>query len=154
MEDFYVDGAPHPLDYLEHAQDLCELKKLLYGELQMSMNFRLLNVDELKQYGINIDQTKITKLTNIYTQYFDKSVKPCKALIIVNSEYNDEGYNNKVSRVVFYDENDNELIPLKGQSRKFHSKTDWYDIDICEDSENEIEDQIVFMNPPALYVRE
>lgn len=135
MEDFYLDG-PSKINFYEKSN--------------MMPTYRKLNLEELKQYGISVGGLEAGRLKKIYGDYFNGEIKPIKALLVVNSEYNDEGYENQVRRIVFYDKNDNELLPVKSKSRAFYT----LNFDMLENSEEPIEDKIVFLETPDLYVLE
>lgn len=140
MEDFYVDGPP---------------KINFYEKSNMMPTYRKLTTDELKLYGISVKSDKINSLKNLYAKYFDKTIEPAKALIIINSEYDDSDYNNRVTRVVFYDANDNELVPLKSKSREYHGISSFdYQIEVKDCTREPLEDELVFLSVPALYILE
>lgn len=141
MEDFYVDNPNKKYEFLE--------------ELKMMPTYRKLTADELTLYGISVKSAKINSLKNLYFKYFDKTIEPAKALIIINSEYNDGDYDNRVTRVVFYDANDNELVPLKSKSREYHGISSFdYQIEVKDSTREELEDELVFLIVPTLYVLE
>lgn len=147
MNNFFVDGAGR--EYYEFL----EKEKL---EKEENMGYRKLSKNELNDYGIKVNNGA-TQLLTLYKKYFDNSVEPIKALILINNDYNDEYYTHEVRGVVFYDALDNELVPLKEFSREFHS-LESFNLDSIlgfgEEAEEAIDDQIVFLNVPDLYVKE
>lgn len=152
MEDFYVDGNAQR--YHNGEPTIEEILNQLKKEMKMS-TYRKLTADELTLYGISAKSDKINSLKNLYFKYFDKTIEPAKALIIINSEYNDGDYDNRVTRVVFYDANDNELVPLKSKSHEYHGITSFdYQIDIKDSTREALEDELVFLVIPTLYVLE
>lgn len=152
MEDFFVDGNYNP-NYQNCGPTVEEMCKLVEESL-MKSEYRKLTAEELASYGIKLNNNKITQLLSIYKNFFDKAIVPHKCLLIVDSEYNDNTYDNKLMKVIFYDNDSNELIPLKTKSREFHTINYYnYDINIAGETSEQIEDEVVLLQTPDLYIK-
>lgn len=77
------------------------------------MSFRKLSDEELKSYGIALNKPS-KQVVDYLEKYYGSNWGRC--VFIVDSEYNDEGYNNEISSVVVFDENGNEIVPKVGLS--------------------------------------
>lgn len=152
MEDFFIDGNYNP-DYQNCGPTVEEMCKLMEESL-MKSEYKKLTTEELTSYGIKLNDTKISHLLSIYNDFFDKAIVPYKCLLIVDSEYNDCTYDNKLMKVIFYDKENNELIPLKTKSREFHTLNYYeYDINISGETREQIEDEVVLLVIPDLYIK-
>lgn len=80
----------------------------------------------------------------------------CSAVLTINSEYNDEGYNCSAGCLVVYDRDGEEMLPTKATASE--SRKQWQSFNIPDSTdENPPEDRAVLINAPKipdLYIKE
>jgi hypothetical protein len=134
----------------------------LQKQKTMNEKYRRLTTEELKKLGITSNFEK----TEVYRR-FAKSYYPNTAhtmLLAINSEYNDNTYDNSVKYVVVYDKEGNEIPPNKKTAT--NCRDDWYNLPIphCSnydyqnggESNEPIDDLVIQLTDelPELYVKE
>ena len=126
------------------------------------MNYRKLTEEELKRYGINMNfNAQYTPHINFAKKYYPTSAKTM--VLCVHSEYNDSTYDNNVKYVIVYDEDGDELPPLRATAKECREA--WSSLPIpgtstghygdCE-SDEYLEDVVIHLNAniPDLYIKE
>lgn len=118
------------------------------------MSYRKLSKEEVaKLLGTN--PKKHREIVAFVKQYYPRTA--VRAVISINSEYDDCNYNNHVSYVEVLDAQGNEVLPLKDKAKECRQQ--WCDLDISgvtgETSEPQ-DDITVYLddNLPELYVKE
>lgn len=121
------------------------------------MDFKKLNNLELKELYRNLQgyfgvDEKYQPLVNLINKYFKN---PASLLISVDSEYNDNTYDNKFVGVYVYDSKDVE-IPLSRESReRFSIEVQDVHVSIPHETNEPLEDFVIYINKelPDLYIK-
>ncbi len=98
---------------------------------------------------------KIKFYLDYVTQYYPKTA--CSLVVSYNSEYNDNTYDFSVQYVGVYDENGNELLPLKNKAKEARSEWHTFDCPPGEFDEEANKDLVVYLKDvriPDLYFGE
>lgn len=89
----------------------------------VKQSFRQLTPDEInKLFNLKLESARNKPYVDWAKKYFPPNVT--SILVGVNSEYNDETYDNSISYIICYDKSKNEVSPLKGkeiEARKAYS---------------------------------
>jgi hypothetical protein len=112
--------------------------------------FRPLTTEELRTYGIKIDVQEYKNIRKHVTDYYPGEA--AKILVIVNSEYNDEGYDNKIQSIIVYDNKANIVNPITGKEVQAIKNLPT-DLPYNEYDCNEMEDFVLFLKQPELYIK-
>ena len=116
---------------------------------ESNMSFRKLSDDELKSYGIVLN-TPSSEVKSYLEKYYGDWAR---CVFIVDSEYNDEGYDNTISSVVVFDEAGNEIIAKNKLAVEARKNLPYIDIN-DGDGYNEASDIVYFNKSIELYVAE
>jgi hypothetical protein len=116
--------------------------------------YRKLTTDELKTMGINLACPPEVK--KWVTKYFPKTAN--RVQVLLNMEYNDEGYDFRGCTPIVFDAEGNELVPSKGKSIEARNESsNWYSETLGLSSssyDNECVSQLTFyLEEPELYVK-
>lgn len=122
------------------------------------MSYRKLNEKELftlyrNLSGIYVNKEKYADVISIVRQYFKN---PQSILINVDSEYNDNTYDNRVAGVFVYGEEDLEIPLTRADRDKFNLAIQQLDL-YLEETDGEMDDNIVIYvsnRLPDVYVKE
>jgi hypothetical protein len=121
----------------------------------MNEQYKKLTKAELRSYGIDLSEAKTESdicLIKFVKQYYPTSASIIE--VVVDSEYNDESYDNTLKYVVVYDKNGDELVPLKESREKCREALS--NIYLDESNSNEcVSSYFIRMNGeiPDLYVK-
>lgn len=121
------------------------------------MTYKKLSTDELKELYRNLQgyfrDNQNTELINLVDKYFDNA---SSVLVVVDSEYNDNTYDNHFSGVVYvYDSKDLE-IPLTREDREaFSTELRGVNLNIPYETNDQMEDFVVYVNKklPEVYIK-
>jgi hypothetical protein len=112
--------------------------------------YRKLTEAELKSYGIKKIDKSIIDFVN---GYYPSSAKYIE--FSFNNKYNDSTYDIDISYIGVYDENDDELLPLKATAHD--SRLEWQDFVrffTNDDQHDEVDTQRLYLKQiPELYVK-
>lgn len=120
------------------------------------MGYRKLTEEELKKYGFSRKNNQI--VSEYVRKYYPQEA--ASALVMATSEYNDSTYDVHGVTIIVFDKNQNELTPLKDCS--ISARKDMpcpYQIypnnsDYDGYTERDLEDFVVFLDVPELYIKE
>lgn len=121
------------------------------------MEYKKLNNIELRELYRNLQgyfgvDEKYQGLVSLVNKYFKNA---SSILVVVDSEYNDSTYDNKFVGVYVYDAEDIE-IPMSREARsKFTDDINNIDIDIPYQTENSLDDFVIYVNKslPDVYIK-
>lgn len=124
----------------------------------MAEKYRKLTNSELEQLGIKTSNLKkYDPFISFAKQYYPANAH--SMLIVYRSEYNDETYNNSLKYIVVYDENGNELPPIKNTARR--CRAEWENLPMVSNNshgqtDEPMDDVIIHLKSPPveLYVKE
>lgn len=122
--------------------------------------YRRATAEELAKIGYIPNQAKHGKHITFAKKYY-----PPEATImvmVVNSEYNDNTYNNEISYILVYDKDRNELTPIKSKAKE--CRENWYTLPIPNttsdgyggvESSDPLEEVVIPLNNeiPEFYVK-
>jgi hypothetical protein len=112
------------------------------------MGYRKLSTEELRSFGINTSD-KYKQIIDHVKKYYPNTAN--RALLLLDSEYDDEYYNNKVKTILVFDKEGNELVPTKGKSLEARNIPYIGDL---EQTNQYLEDIVVYLDVPELYVKD
>jgi len=125
------------------------------------MSYRQLTKEELKSV-FAILQASFSKSDgehqNAYRDFVKKyyPASASYALVNIDSEYNDNTYDNSISYVAVFDENGDEILPLKATADE--ARRQWRSLPCPTESLEPVEDKIVVpvknTELPKLYIKE
>lgn len=122
------------------------------------MAYRKLSKTELKVlYGnlravFDSEKEEYVQIKNLVIRYF----KNAHSIIVnINSEYNDNDYDNRIAGVFVYDENDVECGLTREQRESFNDEFSQIDTYI-NTSEEELDDVVLYVSDkmPDIYIKE
>lgn len=117
--------------------------------------FRKLTSAELEVFGIVIPTTKYKAHVAFAKKYYPPEAT--SLVMCINSEYNDNTYDNNLAYIIVYDKNGNELPPLKTTAKECREK--WFDLPVpgmskYGSSEEPVENvSIPLVELPDLYIK-
>ena len=124
------------------------------------MAYRKLTTDEMKELYKNLNgyfgvPEKYSKLVSIVNKYFPKAQS---ILLEVDSEYNDETYDNGLGSVYVYGEKDIEIPLSRIDREKFNEELDRLPYNIVPTETNDPIDHpiVIYVNKqlPEIYIKE
>lgn len=134
------------------------LTKESLQKMNTKENYRLITRQELEAIGFVFPTDKYKEHIKFARKYYPSEAT--SMVLAINSEYNDNTYNNSLAYVVVYDKNGNELVPLKETAKE--CRQNWYDLPIpgVIDSYNEtgekMDDVVISLlnDVPELYIKQ
>lgn len=129
------------------------------------MAYKKLDEDELKTLYNNLrgyfDSDHHSDIVRMVNKYYPKDLISV-ILVSVSSEYNDNGYDNSVTGITCYDENDIEVPLSRDQRSKFNNAIEGISLPEFENNNygngtNEpVEDIVIYINKdlPEIYIKE
>lgn len=122
------------------------------------MAYKKLNEEELKSLQNSLrayfeNRDEFDKLITLVKKYF---TNPHTILISLDSEYNDQGYDNKVSGVYVYNSKDEEVPLTRSNREKFTKELQNFSYNFESESSEYLEDIVLHVGNslPEVYVKE
>jgi hypothetical protein len=120
--------------------------------------YRLVTRQELEALGFLFPTDKYKEHIAFARKYYPKEA--ASLVLVINSEYNDNTYDNRLSYVIVYNKDGNELPPLKETAKECRQK--WFELAIPGmgkygyESQDQIDDIVIPLldNVPELYIKE
>jgi hypothetical protein len=115
---------------------------------------KLTKKELLNTYGVDIEKTinKYRAFREFAKAYYPKTAATMK--LIIQSEYNDCSYDNKLSYVIVEDASGNELLPNKETAME--CRKNWHDLPMEEDTSDYVDSITIPLSGDLsdLYVKE
>lgn len=120
--------------------------------------YRKVTRQELEALGFLFPTDKYKEHIAFARKYYPKEAT--SLVLVINSEYNDNTYDNRLSYVIAYNKDGNELPPLKETAKECRQK--WFELAIPGmgkygyESQEQIDDIVIPLldNVPELYIKE
>jgi hypothetical protein len=120
--------------------------------------YRKVTRQELEALGFVFPTEKYKEHIAFARKYYPKEAT--SLVLAINSEYNDNTYDNRLSYVIAYNKDGNELPPLKETAKECRQK--WFELSIPGigkydyKSQDQIDDIVIPLldNVPELYIKE
>jgi hypothetical protein len=127
-------------------------------KIKTENKYRKATREELKAFGFVFSTDKYKEHIAFARKYYPKEA--ISIVLAINSEYNDNTYNNRLSYVIAYNKDGNELPPLKETAKECRQK--WFELSIpgvennINESQEHIEDIVIPLTDsiPDLYIKE
>ena len=119
--------------------------------------YRKLTTKDLEALGLVIPSNKYKEHIAFAKKYYP--LEATSLVLVVNSEYNDNTYDNRLSYVIVYNKDGNELPPLKATAKECRQQ--WFELPIPGfrkygggESDEPLDDIVIPLNGfPDLYMK-
>lgn len=127
----------------------------------MEQKYRRVTAEELARIGYVPNKTKYNEHIAFANKYYPPEAHTMT--LVINSEYNDSTYDNRLKYVIVHDQDGNEVPPIKKTARECRDK--WEDLSIpgsynghysTFESNEEMDDVVIILSDklPEFYVKE
>lgn len=123
-------------------------------------NYRKVTKRELEALGFAFPTDRYKEHVAFARKYYPKEAT--SLLLVINSEYNDNTYDNRLTCVIVYNKDGNELLPLRETAME--CRRNWFNLSIPGmqnhgygyESQEQIEDIVIPLSDsiPELYIKE